>query len=171
MAGRRKPAVVRQIEGNRSRREIPREIEPEGRPRCPDYLSEAEKIYWLTVVVSLPVQLLTRADEQSLERMAIAWARFRETTDAIHQAGLLVRGSVGNVVRNPLLIVQAAAAHEMRVCGMELGLSPAARTRITARREIDDDPLAILLGPEGRRGRMKSQSLTVEELPLARLRP
>ena len=148
--GTRKPAVVRKIEGNRSRREIPREIEPEGRPRCPNLLNEAEKERWLDVVVSLPVALLTRADEQTLERMAIAWARFRETTEAIHKAGLLVRGSVGNVVRNPLLIVQAAASHEMRICGMELGLSPAARTRITALPEVDDDPLAILLGPEGK---------------------
>src|SRR5215204_4485885 len=150
MAGRRKPALVRTIEGNRSRREIPREIEPEGRPRCPDYLSEAEKIYWLTVVVSLPVQLLTRADEQSLERMAIAWARFRVLTTAIPEIGYMTEGYSGTRVRNPLLMVQAAAAHEMRICGMELGLSPAARTRITALPEVDDDPLAILLGPNGK---------------------
>src|SRR5215207_11581301 len=111
----KKPAAVRRIEGNRSRREIPREIEAVGRPRCPDHLTQAEKARWLDVVVSLPVALLTRADEQSLERMAVAWARIRETTDAVHKAGLLVPGAVGNMVRNPLLMVQAAASHEMRI--------------------------------------------------------
>src|SRR5215203_1180285 len=99
--GTRKPALVRKIEGNRSRREIPREIEPVGRPRCPDHLTQAEKRFWLDVVVSLPVQLLTRADEQALERMAVAWARFRELTAAIHEIGYMTEGYSGTRVRNP----------------------------------------------------------------------
>lgn len=151
MAGPRKPAPIRQLEGNRSRRPIPREIEPEGRPRCPEHLTDEQKARWEDVVRSLPIGLLTRADEQVLERMAVAWAAFREACTLVRQSGLLVKGQFGNVVRNPLLIVRKQQAEEMEACGQALGLSPAARTRITALPEApDDDPLAVLLGPHGK---------------------
>lgn len=147
----RKPAKIRQLEGNRSRRAIPREIEPPGRPRCPERLNEAEKARWHDVVRSLPDGLLTLADEAVLERMAVAWAQFREACDGIRTSGLLVRGTLGNVVRNPLLIVRKQATEEMDACGGALGMSPLARTRITALPEAaSEDPLALLLGPHGK---------------------
>src|SRR5215203_7192989 len=150
MAGPRKPAKIREMEGNRSRSAIPREIEPQGRPRCPGHLTEAEQARWQDVVASLPVEVLTRADEQVIERMAVAWTAYREACEGLRKSGTLVKGQFGNVVRNPLLIVKKQAVEEMNSCGMQLGLSPAARTRIAALPEVDDDPLAILLGPQGK---------------------
>jgi P27 family predicted phage terminase small subunit len=77
--------------------------------------------------------------------MAVAWATFREITLALNEK-TVVRGKDGNVVRNPLLIVQKQAAEEMHLCGMALGLSPYARTRLTAKREDEDDLLSVLMG-------------------------
>jgi|SRR5215203_1426363 len=151
MAGPRKPAKIRHLEGNRSQTPIPREIEPQGRPRCPGHLTEAEQARWKDIVASLPVEVLTRADEQVIERMAVAWTAYREACEALRKTGgTLVDRQFGNVVRNPLLIVKKQTVEEMNSCGMQLGLSPAARTRIAAPPEVDDDPLAVLLGPQGK---------------------
>jgi P27 family predicted phage terminase small subunit len=148
MARPRKPALIRKLEGNRSRTPIPREIEPPGRPRCPAALTADEAGRWRDVVASLPVELLTRADEQVLERMAVAWACYRETSAMLRKSTLLVKGQFGNAVRSPLLIIRKQAAEEMEACGQSLGLSPVARTRIVALEERDDDPMARLLDTE-----------------------
>jgi hypothetical protein len=42
------------------------------------------------------------------------------------------------------------AAAEMELCGSALGLTPYARTRLQAPEAGDDDPLALLLGENGR---------------------
>ena len=146
----KKPAVIRELEGNRSRTPIPREISPPGRPEPPIGLTEAQLERWHDIVGSLPVELLSRADNQVLERMAIAWTAFREVNAAINKSGLLVKGIHGEPVRNPLLSVRRQATQEMQDCGNLLGLSPLARTRLTAPDQEDTDPLALLLGPHGK---------------------
>jgi P27 family predicted phage terminase small subunit len=150
MRGRkRKPALIKRIEGNRSRVQIPNEIRGTGRLRVPDYFSPEERRLWAAINGSLPIGLLTGADQSVLERMAVAWARFRECQREIAVVGLVAKGDRGQSVRNPLLIVQKQAAEEMQACGEVLGLSPVARTRITADSTADDDPLSLLL--DGRR--------------------
>ena len=152
MARPRKPATIRDLEGNRSRTPIPREFSGIGRPLAPAHLTAEQHDRWEDIVSSLPEALLSRADVQALERMSIAWAAFRQTTIAINQSGLLTRGSSGEPVRNPLLLVRQAASDEMQECGMMLGLSPLARTRLTAPDSggEGDDPLTRLLGPHGK---------------------
>jgi P27 family predicted phage terminase small subunit len=151
MAPHRKPAKIRELEGNRSRTPIPRDVKGIGRPVAPGHLTSEQRERWDDVVGSLPVDLLSRADVAVLERMAVAWATFRATTITINQTGFLTRGSHGEVARNPLLLVRAQAAAEMHDCGMVLGLSPVARARITAPEAGESsDPLSILLGPHGK---------------------
>ena len=147
MARHRKPAAIRLLEGNRSRTPIPQEIAPVGRPEPPLGLNEAQLERWHDIVSSLPDELLSRADNQVLERMAVAWATFRQTCELINQSGLLTRGQNGEPVRNPLLAVRKLAAMEMEVCGQALGLSPLAQTQLTAPDQEDADPLTLLLGP------------------------
>ena len=62
----------------------------------------------------------------------------------------MTRGQNGEVVKNPLLIVRRQATQEMQDCGNALGLSPLARTRLTAPEQEDTDPLTVLLGPHGK---------------------
>jgi P27 family predicted phage terminase small subunit len=147
----KKPAAIRKLEGNPGKRAIPREIEPIGIPEAPAHLTPEQRDRWQDIVSSLPIELLTRADNQVLARMAVAWATFIQTTVAINQAGLLTRGQHGEAVRNPLHAVRKLAVAEMEVCGNALGLSPLARTRLTAQENAEDnDPLSVLLGPHGK---------------------
>jgi P27 family predicted phage terminase small subunit len=135
------------LEGNRSRTPIPKEIAPVGFPEPPGYLTAEQLDRWHAIVGSLPAEVLTRADSQVLERMAVAWATFTATTILINGSGPLMKGQHGELVRNPLLAVRRLATNEMECCGLALGLSPLARTRITAPEREDDDPLTRLLAP------------------------
>ena len=71
MARHRKPAGIASSKvipaSARSRTRWPDAAAP-----CPDDLSDAQKRWWQAVVRSVPEGILTRADNQVLERMAIA---------------------------------------------------------------------------------------------------
>jgi|SRR6187399_273995 len=146
MTGKRKPALIRQLEGNRSKRDIPNEPSGQGLPVCNPNLTSDEQRFWWAIVDCLPPGLLTRADEQAIERMAVAWSRFWDCREKIAQLGLIVKGPNGPQ-RNPLLIIERDAREEMHRAGEVLGLSPAARARITTEDATgNDDPTEILLG-------------------------
>ena len=146
----KKPAAVRTLEGNRSRTQIPKDLSTVGKPVPPDRLTPEQRERWEDVVSSLPDALLSRADVQVIERMAIAWAAFRQTCALINQTGLITKGANGEPVRNPLLIIRKNASDEMNDCGLQLGLSPLARTRLSTPENVEADPLDILLGPHGK---------------------
>lgn len=143
-----KPSAIKIMEGNRSkvaRDSIGEDPQGVGRPRVPSHLTADERKLWADVVASLPVGLLTLADEAVLERMAVAWARFRAANKTIASTGLMVQSPNGPV-RNPLIVILNAAAKEMHAAGSELGLSPVARARLAAPNAGDDDPMSLLLG-------------------------
>jgi P27 family predicted phage terminase small subunit len=143
--------TIKIAEGNRRQRgraELRPDAQGLGRPRLPLHLSEVEAGLWLDVVASLPVVLLSRADEAMLERMAVAWAEFREVHETIKKTGKLVQSPQGPV-RNPLLIVREKASREMHLAGEVLGLSPVARARLAATDTADSDPMELLLGLDG----------------------
>ena len=147
MRGRHpKPAHLHAIEGTRGKYRD--ELRPiAASPVPPAYLTAEQLARWQDIVESLPAGLLSKADTQVLERMSVAWASYRDVTGKILTAGLLVRGHLGEAVRNPLLIIRKQAAEEMHACGMVLGLSPLARARLAnPKPNLADDPLAILLG-------------------------
>jgi len=149
MTRAKKPAVIRVLEGNRSRTPIPKEIDHVGNPVPPEHLTAEQLDRWCDIVSSLPSDLLSRADIQALERMAIAWASYRQVCVLINQTGLLTKGQKGDLIPNPLFRIRNAATIEMQACGMQLGLSPRARARIAAAGDNPEetDPLTILLGP------------------------
>lgn len=118
-----------------------------GRPRMPlSFKGEAAQL-WADVVASLPVGLLTRADDAVLEAFAREWATYREADAKIQQTGLLVHSPMGPI-RNPLLPVRNIACKNLVALAGNLGLSPVARARLSAPLHADDDPMALLLGPD-----------------------
>ena len=134
-----KPKQIKIAEGNRRKvaiDKIPDEPKGIGVPRMPLHLSAEERKIWADIVASLPVGLLTRADELILERMAVATWRFRRTTAMIDKTGDLVQTPQGPM-RNPLLVVQSTADKAMHAAGSELGLSPVARARLAAPNAAD----------------------------------
>lgn len=146
-----KPRRIKVAEGNRSKvakDKIYPEPEARGLPRVPAHLSAVERRLWADVLRSMPVGLIARADEPCLERLVVAWARFREATKIIKAEGLQISSPYGPV-RHPLLATQNAAAMEMHRAGGELGLSPVARARMASPDAGGADPMDLLLGPDG----------------------
>jgi P27 family predicted phage terminase small subunit len=152
MKGRpKKPALIKKLEGNRgkfAKSQVREDTPGIGHPRPPEGLTEPERALWVSIVRSLPVGLLTRADEAALERMAVAWAEYRQVQALVRKSSLMVQSPRGPVY-NPLLLVREKAAREMHLAGEVLGLSPVSRARLIASEAPDDDPMALLLGPDG----------------------
>jgi len=77
MAGKRKASDQRKLEGNRSRRKIPEEIEIDA--AClepPKEISKAAKDYWKRYAPELiKVGKLTILNEQSFKKLCIYWAK------------------------------------------------------------------------------------------------
>jgi P27 family predicted phage terminase small subunit len=146
----KKPTQIKILEGNRgkfAKASLKPDARGIGRPRMPAHLIPEEQELWQDVIASLPVGLLSRADEAALERMAVAWAEFREAQQMIRKTGKLVQSPQGPV-RNPLFVIRNQASREMHLAGEVLGLSPVARARLAASETPDDDPMALLLGPD-----------------------
>jgi P27 family predicted phage terminase small subunit len=146
-----KPAAIKIAEGNRRKvakaelKEDPRGI---GSPRLPGRLTEVEQQLFLDIVASLPVGLLSRADESALEAYAVEWATFRESDTKIKASGLLIQTPQGPI-RNPLLAVRNNSVKAMTSIGSNIGLSPVARARLAAPGAGADDPMELLLGMDG----------------------
>lgn len=73
----RKPAAQKELEGNRSRRPIPKEWAPEGAPVCPAKLPPRAKAHFAGVCEMLaPCGIVRQSDGWALEAMARLWDRF-----------------------------------------------------------------------------------------------
>src|SRR4051812_29239780 len=117
MGNPRKPTKIRKLEGMRGHAPLPEaEPEPVGRPRQPRHLSAEAQARWRDIVESLPVELLTRADDATLERAAQAWAVYRETAVKLDASGLLVKGRMGEAIKNPLLSIMRQASADLDRC-------------------------------------------------------
>lgn len=145
-----KPSKTKRAEGNRSKlakRKTSRDPVGIGLPRPPPYLNEVELGMWKDTVQSLPVGLVTRADEAMLERFVKAWSKYRRLDQQIENMGDMLKSPHG-WIRNPLCAQQAECDRVMHKCAQELGLSPAARARLSTPEAAIESPLAILLGPD-----------------------
>src|SRR5688572_11457736 len=74
MANNRKPSAVRDLEGNRSRRSIPKELPLQGLPVMPTNLNEAGEKFWKLVAGELgAVGVAKRIDGPALAQAAEVW--------------------------------------------------------------------------------------------------
>ena len=145
MGNPRKPAAIRRAEGNRGHSPIPREPQGHGKPTVPDYLSPEQVGCFKAILKNLPAGIICSADQSTLERAAVAWATYRECVRSIGRTGLIIKGHDERPARHPLWIIMRGAAEEMDRATASLGMSPLARTRLSAPDEVDDDPLSVLM--------------------------
>lgn len=117
----------------------------------PDHLSDSQRELWRQIEKSAPPGVYTSADSQALERMAIAWDRYRHCQREIEETGFYSIGSMGQRVVSPAIRIQAEAEKAMHRAGEVLGLSPVARSRIAQPDGIEDDPFEMLLDHSGYR--------------------
>lgn len=142
-----KPAHLRLLDGAR-----PAEVnknEPVARAdkmEPPPTLSDDQRAIFEWVVAELEFMgIAATPDRDALAAYCVAVDTHRKASAVLARSGLMVkRKSTGDLVRNPLLIVQRDAAQQIRQFAQEFGLTPSARARInTERLENDaDNPFA-----------------------------
>jgi P27 family predicted phage terminase small subunit len=76
------------------------------------------------------MKVLSKADGAALAIYAEAFAEFMFTVEAIGKSRLLIKDRDGNLRRNPLLRIRDAAVERLARMAAQLGLTPAARTRL-----------------------------------------
>jgi P27 family predicted phage terminase small subunit len=83
-----------------------------------------------------------------------AWARWAAAEAEVAKLGTVVKSPIGTPVENPYLRIAAAAQRQLRQWGNELGLTPAARKKVSKHKTVEAEPsnlLAELLAPVHRR--------------------
>ena len=117
-----------------------------GWPRVPLHLSSDERLIWSSLMKTMPAGVVTGCDEYLLEAFVVSVSTYHQADELIRKSALMVRGSEGSAIANPLLRIRSRAFAEMRAGAIELGLTPAARARLVKVDVEPDDPMELLLG-------------------------
>ena len=155
-----KPTHLKVIEGNRGKRALnhaePHPAAPAAIPEPPDYLDAAGKTEWRRVAPELwRVGLLTIVDLNILGAYCTAFSRWFAAEQSLavmamgdpSTHGLLIRGSKGTIIQNPLVSTALKSKLAMLRIAAEFGMTPAARSRIALGAAADGaDPLSLLMG-------------------------
>jgi P27 family predicted phage terminase small subunit len=154
------PPHLKLLKGNPGRRPIKANPEPEVSPEIPsppEFLSPIAKDEWWRIAGELRrLQLLTPLDVGVFSVYCQSHANWIEAERELAKAaaadpqtgGLLVKGSHGQLMANPLLRVVSAAAGRMMDAATQLGLTPASRSRISIYEPPDGTgKFSGLLGP------------------------
>jgi P27 family predicted phage terminase small subunit len=113
-------------------------------PDMPSWLPPVAKRRWRELVPELDrAGLLSRLDQSVLVVHVLAWARFRQASEAVAELGVVIPGTKGPRKHPALQVVREAEATLIR-SGRELGLSPAARQGLDVAIVDDDDADDIL---------------------------
>ena len=130
---RPKPTYIKILQGNPGRRPLPEdEPEPDGNlVDPPATMRDARQLaIWRQCIENAPEGLLKKLDENVLMRFVAAQANWENANDQVVRMGLIANGPGDVPMQNPYLSVLNNQARIMRACSDEIGLSPAARTRV-----------------------------------------
>ncbi len=113
------------------------------KPTCPKHLSPAAKRVFRAICVELrDMGLLSKADTFLIEVLSNAVVHYRANVEVVDLGGVLTRARDGNLVRNPASTPMRQHADLIVRVTAELGLSPSARSRLTAIPTERDDQIA-----------------------------
>lgn len=145
MRGRpRKPTHLKVLQGTyRPDRAPKNELQPDPvMPSCPRWLHPEAKREWRRIAKEYEkLGILTRLDRAALMGYCIAYGTVWEAERAIQEHGMVQYTETGYATQRPEVGIRNTALKEMRAFANELGMSPAARTRIdvstTPKQEAD----------------------------------
>ena len=142
--GRRpKPTAIRKLEGNRGKRawNHGEPVPPDTLPRCPEHLSEVARREWRRVARPLyAMGVLTSIDRAALAAYCQAYARWVEAEERLKESPALYKTTSGYVQQSPWLAIANKQLELMGRYMTELGMTPAARSRVTA---LEDPRMAL----------------------------
>lgn len=134
MAGRRPtPTALKKLAGNPGKRALNKsEPKPAGIPTCPPHLDKEAKAEWRRISSELlTLGLLTLIDRAALAAYCAAWARWVAAELSIQKFGTVIKSpKSGYPVQNPYVGVANTSMDQMRRFAVELGLTPASRSRL-----------------------------------------
>jgi P27 family predicted phage terminase small subunit len=134
MRGRkRKPTVLKVIEGNPGRRPLNgREPRPPGSlPACPSHLSPAARTEWKRLARVLnQIGLLTQIDRTVLAAYCQSYGRWVEAERKLAETPPLLKTPAGYVQVSPWMTIANKQLELMAKFMAEIGLTPSSRCRI-----------------------------------------
>ena len=100
-------------------------------PRCPPHLNPAASAEWRRVAKALQqAGVLTTFDRAALAAYCQAWGRWVEAEERLRETPPLVKTPSGYVQQSPWLLIANKQLELMGRYMVELGLTPAARSRV-----------------------------------------
>jgi P27 family predicted phage terminase small subunit len=144
----RKPASIRQAEGNPGHRQIPTEVDYPTGIKCPSFLDKEAKREWKRIVTALAdLDVLKATDSSVLASYCMGFSRWKaaELTLAKEGTTIKIMGSQGQEkwVKHPALMVGAEAQAQMLKAGKQLGFSPVDRVRVPASTKLAANPFNL----------------------------
>ena len=152
MAGRKPlPTAIKKLKGTLQKcRTNPREPQPQGDlVEPPEYMEDGAKNAWRYAIGSAPPHLLRRLDMSVLEVWSCAADLYRKAQVGLIKTGLLMKApNTGVPMQSPYLAIANKQAQIMTKAAIEMGFTPASRSRITLPVEAvsDSDPWSDIAG-------------------------
>lgn len=135
MGGRKPlPTRIKQIKGTlQPCRTNVHEPIPEGMlVDPPEYMTEGAKAAWRYAIESAPPTLIKKLDMSVLEVWACAADLYRQAQIGIGKTGLLIKApNTGVPMQSPYLAIANKQAQIMSRAAVEMGFTPASRSRIS----------------------------------------
>ena len=132
------PTKLKLIKGtHRPERENPNE--PEYKIEIPDYpahLSTRGRREWKRMSeVLFNMGLLTEVDMAALSAYCQFYGRWAEAEANLKKTDLVIKTKSGNIIQNPYIGIANTAFKLMKDCLTEFGMTPASRSRVSAKEE------------------------------------
>lgn len=116
-------------------------------PDAPEHLPELAAAQWDHVCAGLRrMEIAGPVDMGALEAFCMAYQRMRDAEAVIAEDGMFTAGSTGQLVAHPAVAISAQARQQIGTLGAQLGLTPAARLRMTLPEAASDDKEEALFG-------------------------
>lgn len=140
------PTKLKIVKGT-YRKERENKNEPEYKIEIPDYpkhlTTRAKKEWKRMSVVLFDMGLLTNVDMAALAAYCQLYGRWAEAETKLKKKGeeFIVITKDGNKIQNPLIGIANTALKLMAKCLIEFGMTPASRSKVSAKKEKDkSDP-------------------------------
>jgi len=149
MRGRKpKPTAIKRANGNPGRRALnPNEPKPPAsKPTCPSHLSSAAKTEWRRIAGTLhDMGVVTTVDRAALAAYCQAYGRWVEAEKRLAETPTLLKTPSGYVQQSPWLSVANKQMELMNRYMVELGITPASRSRISVENAAAHEPLEVTI--------------------------
>ncbi len=136
-----KPTALKKLQGNPGKRKL-NEQEPQfsGVPSPPAFLSDLAKAEWHRMGPELArLGLLKNADMAAFAAYCEAYSDFEKYTKAIKDTGETFETEKGYVGVHPFVALRNKALEKLKQFAAEFGLTPAARSKVRAPEQHEDD--------------------------------